>query len=184
MTSPRASNRRSTRTIQTRTRGVSSSKITTIHSRFGPILGCRANPLTGSHQASVEAAIKAAVDVEYQGSFVHETTMNAAPNPGLDVQGYGPVGLPLSASVARALIAVCEQAPFGQGERTLVDKEVRDTWQVDAEKVFAQSWIGPFAVLTEFTLILLLGSTKKPRLARVCSKVHRGRLHHTRIQAE
>ncbi len=29
----------------------------------------------------------------------------------------------------------CSQAPFGKGEHTLVDKKVRDTWEMDADQV-------------------------------------------------
>jgi hypothetical protein len=45
------------------------------------------------------------------------------------------VGLPLGKHEAVRLISHCEQAPFGMGERTVVDKEVRDTWEMDASKV-------------------------------------------------
>jgi hypothetical protein len=38
-------------------------------------------------------------------------------------------------SVAKSLITKCQQAAFGKGERTIVDKNVRDTWEIDASKV-------------------------------------------------
>ncbi|KAB5589566.1 Extracellular metalloprotease [Ceratobasidium theobromae] len=88
-----------------------------------------------SFKATVEAAIEAGINLDHRGSFVHASTMSAAPNPAIEIEGYGPVALPLSASSARVLVQACEQAPFGQGERTVVDKEVRDTYQVDAQKV-------------------------------------------------
>lgn len=53
----------------------------------------------------------------------------------VDVDGFGVLGLPLNAAEAKRLISVCEQAPFGMGERTVVDRSVRDTWEVDAAKV-------------------------------------------------
>jgi hypothetical protein len=53
----------------------------------------------------------------------------------LHLEGVGTVGLPLSNSQARTVIEHCIQAPFGQGERTIVDTEVRDTWEMDASKV-------------------------------------------------
>jgi hypothetical protein len=84
---------------------------------------------------SVEDAIKKGLDKD-SGMPYHIATIGAgAPNPGLDVEGVGLIGLPLVDSSAKALIAACSQAPFGKGERTLVDKDVRDTWEVDAEKV-------------------------------------------------
>ena len=48
------------------------------------------------------------------------------------------IGLPLGAREAQAIISICEQAPFGKGERTVVDTEVRDTWQLDGSHVCLQ----------------------------------------------
>ena len=51
--------------------------------------------------------------------------------PGLVVDGVGPIALPLHDSQVGALAARCSQAPFGKGERTVVDTTVRKTWQLD-----------------------------------------------------
>jgi hypothetical protein len=53
----------------------------------------------------------------------------------MSLDGLGTIGLPLSEREAKTLISRCEQAPFGMGERTVIDKEVRDTWEMDASKV-------------------------------------------------
>jgi hypothetical protein len=53
--------------------------------------------------------------------------------PGLDVKGIGPVALPLTAHQAKALIELSEQAPFGRGEETIVDTDVRQSWQISAD---------------------------------------------------
>ena len=55
--------------------------------------------------------------------------------PGLEVDGVGPVALPLLPVQAAQLIAVAERAPFGRGAETLVDTEVRRTWQIGPERV-------------------------------------------------
>ena len=55
--------------------------------------------------------------------------------PRLEVAGVGPIALPLLPVQAQQLIAVAEQAPYGQGEATLIDTEVRRTWQIDPERV-------------------------------------------------
>ena len=55
--------------------------------------------------------------------------------PGLAVDGIGPVALPLLPVQAEQLIAAAERAPYGRGEQTLTDIEVRRTWQIDAERV-------------------------------------------------
>ncbi len=55
--------------------------------------------------------------------------------PRLEVEGIGPISLPLSVAQAEQLVCVAERAPYGKGEETLVDTEVRRTWQIDAGKV-------------------------------------------------
>ena len=53
--------------------------------------------------------------------------------PGLHVNGVGPIGLPLTEHQAQALIQVSELAPYGRGEETIVDPEVRRSWQLSAD---------------------------------------------------
>lgn len=53
----------------------------------------------------------------------------------LNIAKLGTVGLPLSVRDAAAIKAEAQQAPFGKGEHTVVDKTVRDTWQLDATEV-------------------------------------------------
>jgi hypothetical protein len=43
--------------------------------------------------------------------------------------------MPLSERDAKALISCATPAPFGNGERTTVDKEVRDTWEIEPERI-------------------------------------------------
>jgi 2OG-Fe(II) oxygenase superfamily len=50
--------------------------------------------------------------------------------PGLEVEGMGSIGLPLTAAQARALRRRCEQAPYGKGTQTLVDTRVRRVWRL------------------------------------------------------
>jgi hypothetical protein len=57
-----------------------------------------------------------------------------AANPGLEVAGLGPIGLPLTAHQAKELKAHCKQAPYGKGEETLVDTSVRRVWQLDPDR--------------------------------------------------
>jgi len=62
--------------------------------------------------------------------------------PGLEVEGVGPIALPLLPAQAEQLIAVAKRAPFGRGERTLVDTDVRRTWQInpDQVRIHGQGW--------------------------------------------
>lgn len=62
--------------------------------------------------------------------------------PNLEVDGVGRIALPLLPMQAEQLVAVAERAPYGRGEETLVDTEVRRTWQIDAAGIHlaGQSW--------------------------------------------
>ena len=53
---------------------------------------------------------------------------------GLDVAGVGAIGFPIRAAEAKALIAVASQAPYGRGQETLVDTEVRRVWQLEPKQ--------------------------------------------------
>jgi len=68
------------------------------------------------------------------GDFFATGTLDIHP-PRLAVDGVGPIALPLLPFQADQLVAVAEQAPYGRGSETLVDTEVRRTWQIDAARV-------------------------------------------------
>jgi predicted 2-oxoglutarate/Fe(II)-dependent dioxygenase YbiX len=53
--------------------------------------------------------------------------------PGLKVKGVGHIALPLLEQQAKSLIKLSQQAPFGYGEETIVDTNVRNSWQIAAE---------------------------------------------------
>ncbi|HEX4610645.1 MAG TPA: 2OG-Fe(II) oxygenase [Urbifossiella sp.] len=71
--------------------------------------------------------------VDRSGSF-YTSGGGPAPLPGLEVTGLGPVGLPLMARQAEELKAHCRQAPYGKGEKTIVDASVRRVWQLEPDR--------------------------------------------------
>ncbi len=76
-------------------------------------------------------------------------------DPGLVVQGVGPVTLPLTPKIQKALIARCRIAPFGKGTRTLVDASVRKTYELDASLIeLGDRWN---AAVTELAAEVSLG---------------------------
>ena len=87
--------------------------------------------------------------VDTIGSFATNLTYTAIPNPCLDIEGYGTIGLPLSQHDAQAIIQRSRQAPFGKGEETVVDTSVRKTWEIDASKLTTRNpaWPGFFNVV-------------------------------------
>jgi hypothetical protein len=67
--------------------------------------------------------------IDRPGSFCFSGSAPAV-LPGLEVEGVGPVGLPLTAKQAKELKEHCEQAPYGKGEETVVDTSVRKVWHL------------------------------------------------------
>lgn len=88
--------------------------------------------------------------IEQPGSFCTSGTI-APCFPGLEVSGIGPIGLPLTESQAREIIDHCAQAPFGRGEQTVVDTDVRRVWQLDPNQFQLKNpaWDGRIEGLVE-----------------------------------
>ena len=53
--------------------------------------------------------------------------------PTIDIDGR--IAFPILRVQAERLAAIAEAAPYGRGEETVVDREVRRTWPVDSAKV-------------------------------------------------
>ena len=51
--------------------------------------------------------------------------------PGLYIKKIGHIGLPLTEHQTQQVIELCEQAPYGKKDKTIVDKSVRNTWQLN-----------------------------------------------------
>ena len=51
--------------------------------------------------------------------------------PRIEVEGIGPLALPLLPAQAKRLIKAATRAPYGRGSETLVDTKVRRTWQIE-----------------------------------------------------
>ncbi|KAF7789415.1 hypothetical protein EIP86_000359 [Pleurotus ostreatoroseus] len=73
--------------------------------------------------------------LNFTGTMSFHRACPDAPNPCLEVSGLGPIGLPLNSREAQLIKASAEQVLCEKGERTAVDTSVRDTWQLDADKV-------------------------------------------------
>ena len=70
-------------------------------------------------------------DVLEPSKFAFGTSLSVFPNPVLDINGHGTIGLPLSNHDAAVLKSKCSQSPFGKGADTLVDTSVRNSWELN-----------------------------------------------------
>ncbi len=67
---------------------------------------------------------------------------------GLDVEGVGPIKLPLLPKTVKKLVAACRVAPYGKGTETLVDTKVRKTFELDPIKFrLSDEWNSAMASL-------------------------------------
>ena len=53
---------------------------------------------------------------------------------GIEVEGLGTITLPLKRTTAKELVASCQVAAYGKGTETLVNKKVRNTFELDPQK--------------------------------------------------
>lgn len=93
-------------------------------------------PPESKPHGEVARQLLAALDsIKYSGSFFARGTPQEV-NPGLQVEGIdSTIGMPISKHDVQQLIASSRQAPFGKDSETIVDKAVRNTWEIDAKQV-------------------------------------------------
>ena len=72
--------------------------------------------------------------IQSPGDFYSSGSLEIFP-PCLEVNRVGRISLPLLPVQAEQLVKVADRAPYGKGYETLVDTEVRRTWQIDASQV-------------------------------------------------
>ncbi len=108
-------------------------------------------------------------EVRRPGDF-YASGMIDAFAPRIEVEGVGPLALPLLPVQAEQLIAAAERAPYGRGEETLVDTAVRRTWQIGAGqvRVGGRHWPDTFAaILARVTEGLGLSQPPKAELYKL-----------------
>lgn len=93
---------------------------------------------------------QALTKIDRPGSFCVSGAVRLS-HPGLEVKGMGPIGLPLSPAQAKELKERCQQAPYGKGESTLVDKSVRQVWHLEpgAFALINPEWSGVLAEILQ-----------------------------------
>ena len=76
------------------------------------------------------ALVKALAAIRRPGDY-YSTGMREVPLPTVEVKGLGRLSFPVTAAQAKSLVRMAaEKAPFGRGEKTVLDESVRKVWQV------------------------------------------------------
>jgi hypothetical protein len=86
----------------------------------------------------------------------------------LEVEGLGPVKLPVTPAKARKLVGLGRPAQFGRGEETLTNPDIRDTWEIPRHLVRA-GWDD--AMLTD-VIAMVKEELGLPTRARLTAELH------------
>jgi hypothetical protein len=96
--------------------------------------------------------------VEWLANAIGEATRSAkfcvagslpVVDPQIEVEGLGPIKLPLKPTMAKKLVACCQPAPYGKGTETLVDTRVRKTYELDPKNFsLSDAWNSAIAEAT------------------------------------
>jgi hypothetical protein len=62
--------------------------------------------------------------------------------PGVIVDGVGRIAFPLLPEQAKKIASVADQAPYGRGEKTLIDRDIRDVLQIEPGRfqLLGETW--------------------------------------------
>ena len=71
--------------------------------------------------------------VKYVGRFTSYETSHVNADPGIFINDVGNISLPLVSEKAELILRHADQAPFGRGSNTVIDKSFRNTKQLDAD---------------------------------------------------
>ena len=86
--------------------------------------------------------------VEHDGDFFARGALAGAP-PLMTIEGVGELAYPLLPIQAEALRSCATRAPYGSGEETLVDEQVRRSWQIEPGRVTLEpAWAERLEALT------------------------------------
>ena len=89
------------------------------------------SPFRAENYAYIRSIVDTLNSVTIPGSFASGGPFQFSA-PALKIIGVeGYVGVPVCDCQAKAIKAVCAQAPFGRGQETIVDTTVRNTWELD-----------------------------------------------------
>ena len=87
-----------------------------------------------NQQSTIHDELLKALDTVDRPSVVCTSGDIPLTMPGLNINGLGMLSFPLNKTQARKLIKLCHQAPYGKGTETLVDIDVRRTWELDPDR--------------------------------------------------
>ena len=97
--------------------------------------------------------------MQLPGSYAYSSLLPFAPLACLTIEGLGNIGLPVSETDVKRVTGF---ASLGQGRRTIINKKVQDTWEVEASHIEFRNpkWYSYVQDLAIKTVCSKLGLTK------------------------
>ncbi|KAJ2928436.1 hypothetical protein H1R20_g8649, partial [Candolleomyces eurysporus] len=92
---------------------------------------------SNASEVQVEGLEDAFAYLDHLGSFYHCSTDSEAPNPALNIEGVGRIGLPLSERDAKLIFSCASGVPRTQGERMNIDGS--STFSADVLEIGAEN---------------------------------------------
>ena len=88
-----------------------------------------------TNSRAFDSLVEVLSGVRRPGDF-YATGVVETPMPSLVIAGVGVISFPVPQAQAREMIALAaERAPYGKGEKTLVDETVGKVWQIAPGKI-------------------------------------------------
>lgn len=79
--------------------------------------------------------LKAIHSIEYFGSFSTFGQIENFIMPGIRIDDNVDISLPLMPEVAADMLEYSQLVPFGKGSETIIDINIRHTWQIDPARI-------------------------------------------------
>lgn len=119
------------------------------------------------YNEELEPLVAMLAGVQRSGDFSVHGRMEI-PLPRVEVAGVGVLSFPVPPVQVAALIGQAVRAPYGRGEKTIVDESVRKVWQLPAENVqlSGKSWPANFDAMLQ-QVIVGLGCEGMPVIAEL-----------------
>ena len=73
-------------------------------------------------------------EIEGTGSFCTSGILKNC-LPGISIKGYGELSFPVTAKEIKILKEYFKDAPYGKGTKTVIDKKVRSTKELDPKNI-------------------------------------------------
>lgn len=101
----------------------------------------RGQQVVEAEEAGIEGVVAALAAIQSKGTFATARTCSSK-DLCVELAGVGAIEWPIDEAVVQRLKALARPAPYGKRDKTLVDRKVRDTWEIEPRmlKINTRKW--------------------------------------------